>query len=636
MTEDKPSSRANVLGASDTELRASLRSDLEQGKHYQTMQAVQSLLAQFPGRRTHRFLRDLAESPAAAKVELKTIRVGLLSSFSIEFLQDSLVALGLASGLKVEIYQPGFGTFRQEILNSSSALYAWAPDVVVLAVEGNDWMPAAFSEYLTPPGGGLASMPDALGDELRSLARAFRSNSTATLLVHNFSFPTWRPLGILDPKAKLGQGALIAALNEAVASVAREVADTHVVDYAALVNRHGALNWYDERMKLYAKAPIASAMQQHLSAEYVKFFRGMKGLAKKCVALDLDNTLWGGIIGEDGLDGIRLGPNYPGSAFVEFQHALLDLQRRGVILTIASKNNPVDVEEVFSKHRFMVLKSEHFADMQIHWEAKSLSLTRIAQRLSIGLEHMVFVDDNPVECEEIRRALPMVHVIQLPAQPERYALALQEPGLFDTPTVSLEDQQRGELYRQRAQAEEARANMASVEDYYRDLAMEIAILPVDPGSLPRTAQLTQKTNQFNVTTFRYTEAELAKRMAEHEWILATTTVKDRFGDNGIVGVTMARHVGSALEIDTLLLSCRVIGRTVETAMLAHLCDEGRQRGATSIEARVIPTAKNAPARDVYERHGFVKVDEDALGVTRWRLDLATAPVAWPAWFKRKP
>jgi FkbH-like protein len=176
--------------------------------------------------------------------------------------------------------------------------------------------------------------------------------------------------------------------------------------------------------------------------------------------------------------------------------------------------------------------------------------------------------------------------------------------------------------------------MSSVEDYYRDLAMEIAILPVNESTLPRTAQLTQKTNQFNVTTFRYTEAEVGKRMRTPEWILATTSVGDRFGDNGIVGVTMARQTGPILEIDTLLLSCRVIGRAVETAMLAHLCEEGRRRGATTIEARFIPTAKNDPARDVFERHGFVKVDEDAAGTGRWRLDIESSSVAWPEWFKR--
>jgi len=246
---------------------------------------------------------------------------------------------------------------------------------------------------------------------------------------------------------------------------------------------------------------------------------------------------------------------------------------------------------------------------------------------------MVFVDDNPVECEGIRRALPMVQVIQLPGQPERYAGALQEGGLFDTLAVSAEDQKRGELYRQRAQAEDARANMSSVEDFYRDLAMEIAIVPANPASLARTAQLTQKTNQFNVTTLRYTEGEVAKRMGDASWVVATTNVKDRFGDNGIVGITMAQQAGTSLEIDTLLLSCRVIGRTVETAMLAHLCDEARRRGATSIAGRIIPTAKNVPARDLFERHGFTKVDEDPSGATRWQLDLAFATVPWPAWFK---
>lgn len=634
MTEAANTTSANASDAPDAELRELIGSELARGELYPAMQKVQVLLKRFPGRRTHRFLRDLVESPACSSATLRVIRVALLSSFSIEFLRDSLVALGLASGLKVEIYLPGFGTFRQELLDPQSALYAWKPDVVVLAVEGEDWVPAAFGDYMTPPAEGLATVPPLLRNELHSLATAFRKSSTATLVVHNLAFPSWRPLGLLDPKVKFGQGAIVTALNEEIASVARELTDVHVLDYAALVNRHGALNWYDQRMKLYAKSPIASAMQHHLSAEYVKYFRAMTGLTKKCIVLDLDNTLWGGIVGEDGVSGIRLGPNYPGNAFVEFQRTLLDLQRRGVILAIASKNNPADVEEVFSSHRSMVLKKSHFADMQVHWEPKSRSLERIAQRLSIGLEHMVFVDDNPVECEEIRRMLPSVHVIQLPAQPEQYASALQESGLFDTPTVSTEDQKRGELYRQRAQAEEMRANMTSVEDYYRDLAMEIAILPVDETTVPRTAQLTQKTNQFNVTTFRYTEAEVGNRMRIPEWILATTSVVDRFGDNGIVGVTMAHHAGSTLEIDTLLLSCRVIGRTVETAMLAHLCEEGRRRGVTSLEARFIPTAKNDPARDMFERHGFVKVDEDSSRTTRWRLDIETSSVTWPEWLKR--
>jgi FkbH-like protein len=387
-------------------------------------------------------------------------------------------------------------------------------------------------------------------------------------------------------------------------------------------------------MKLYAKAPIASAMQPYLSTEYVKYFCALLGLTRKCLVVDLDNTLWGGVVGEDGVEGIDLGPNYPGNAYAEFQKLLLDLHRRGVILAIASKNNPADVDEVFAEHRFMVLKREHFASAQIHWESKRQSLVRIADELSIGLEHMVFVDDNPVECEEVRRALPMVRVIHLPPPPERFVRVLQEAALFDTLNLSVEDRRRGDLYRQRAQAEAARLSVTSVEDYYRDLVMELTIAPVDRASLPRAAQLTQKTNQFNVTTLRYSEAEVAKRMGDPQWVAATVAVKDRFGDNGIVGVLMAKNTGTSLDVDTLLLSCRVIGRTVETAMLARLCDEGRRCALKAVTARFIPSRKNAPAEDVFERHGFAKVRVDDTGTTFWRLDLETGGVEWPTWFKR--
>ena len=381
----------------------------------------------------------------------------------------------------------------------------------------------------------------------------------------------------------MGKVSLISCMNDALAAAARRVADVHVVDYAALVNRHGALNWYDERMRLYARAPIAGAMQGHLADEYVKFIRALAGGAKKCLVLDLDNTLWGGIVGEDGVDAIRLGATYPGSAFVQFQRLVQDLARRGVILALASKNNPADVDEVFARHPSMVLRKDDFAAMEIGWNPKSESLRRIAARLAIGLEHMVFVDDNPVECEEVRRALPQVHVIALPAQPERYVRALQREGLFDTAAISDEDRRRGELYRQRAEAESARASAGSLEGFYRDLAMEISVAPIARPSLPRAAQLTQKTNQFNVTTRRYTETEIGERLRDPSWVGFTVAVKDRFGDNGIVGVALARVEGRTLAIDTLLMSCRIIGRTVETAMLAHLCDEAISRGLTSTQ-----------------------------------------------------
>jgi FkbH-like protein len=281
----------------------------------------------------------------------------------------------------------------------------------------------------------------------------------------------------------------------------------------------------------------------------------------------------------------------------------------------------------------MQLAKDHFADMQVHWELKSESLRRIAGKLGIGLEHVVFVDDNAAECEEVRTALPMVTVIALPPQPERYVEALHEDGWFDVLALSSEDLRRNELYRQRAEAEALRAERGGVEEYYRALDMEFRVAPVNGSSLKRAAQLTQKTNQLNVTTRRYSEAELARMTDDPSWIAVTVGVTDRFGDNGIVGVMLARTVHDTLHLDTLLLSCRVIGRGVETAMLAYLCDVALERKLATLDAELIPTEKNVPVRDLFERHRFEKVSGDGAGATAWRISLADQRVSWPDWFR---
>jgi FkbH-like protein len=635
MTESSAPERASDGAARGGDREPALRQlvaeQLARSSLAEAMHTARDLLASAPGRRSCRYLSErIASLP---KLEPGARRIALLSSFSIEFLHDALVATAFAAGTRLEVYQPAFATFRQEILDPSSRLYAEQPDFVVLAVEAEDWSTGPFGEFFALRDDDQAAAVARFDDELMALLSTFRGRSAAPLLVHNLALPAWRKLGILDAKSAHGQAALIGRLNDALTRVARSVADVHVVDYAGLVNRHGALNWYDDRMRLYARAPIAGAMQHRLAEEYVKFVRALVGGARKCLVVDLDNTLWGGVVGEDGVDGIRLGASYPGSAYLRFQQLVQDLGRRGVILAIASKNNPADVDEVFARHPSMLLRKEDFAAVEVGWSAKSESLRRIAARLSIGLEHVVFVDDNPVECEEIRRALPQVQVIALPPQPERYVAELEREGLFDTLAISDEDRRRGDLYRQRAAAESVRAGAGSLEDFYRDLAMEIIVAPIGPVTLPRAAQLTQKTNQFNVTTRRYTESEIAERLRDDSWTGFTVAVRDRFGDNGVVGVALGRDTGRALEIDTLLLSCRVIGRTVETAMLAQLCDDAAARGLVALEGRFLPTAKNAPARDVFERHGFAR-DGGRDGGENWRLDLSTRRVHWPVWFVR--
>ena len=618
-----------------TDHRASIRANLDAGAVHAAMQDARLLLQEQPSLINFKFMRQLVDRLPPGAPGLKPYKVALISSFSIEFIHDSLIAYGFVNGLRVEIYQPGFGMINQAMLDPKSDLYAFAPDVTILAIEGEDWLPEVYTSFMDADASAidLDAVVARFRQQLAALVTSFRAATTSPLLVHNLPQPRLRRAGIADQRLPNGQAKLVAELNHAIAEVLVGGVDVHMVDYAALVSHFGVQHWYDSRMRLYAKAPIANAMLGNLALEYLKYFRALGGLTKKCLVLDLDNTLWGGVVGEDGVEGIQLGANYPGSAFVEFQRVVLDLYRRGVILAIASKNNPADVDAVFNNHKFMLLRNEHFAAKQIHWEPKSESLKRIAKQLSIGLEHMVFADDNPAECEQVRRELPMLTVIHLPSRPELYADALCAEGLFDTLALSDEDRRRGQLYQQRAQAQTMLSSSNNLEDYYRDLAMELTIARVDQATLARAAQLTQKTNQFNLTTIRYSEAELAGRMADPDWLAITIGVRDRFGDNGIVGVMLAHVAGGHLNVDTFLLSCRVIGRTVETAMLAHLCDMALAQGLSKIKGRLVPTDKNVPVRDLFDKHGFSKLAEEDAGTTIWELNLAHNPVQRPPWFK---
>ena len=614
------------------EMRHAFQAALEAGDLVEATRSGRSLLSKNPLLAAASFIRHAVDKSSPERLSLTSVRVALLSSFSIEFIHDALIALGFLDGLRVELYQAGFGQFRQDILNRDSALYAFAPDAVVLALEGKDLVPDVYRHDI-PDAADLNATVTEAGRELANLAEVFRERSAATLLIHNFAPPIWRRLGILDGEAGPSQADLVSALNTHLGRVCRESRGIHTVDYAGLVQRTGALSWYDDRMTFYARAPITRGALPELAREYLKFLRALTGKTKKCLVLDLDNTLWGGVVGEEGPQGIALGPEYPGSAFVDFQRAVRGLRQRGVILAIASKNNPADVDEVFASNNHMILRRDDFSVVRVGWNAKSQSVSEIAAHLNIAPDHIVYVDDNPAECDEVAHALPAVTVLPLPPQPEHFVRALLEPGYFDSLSVSTEDLRRAELYEQRDQAEELRAQSDSLEDFYRRLEMEVTFALVDNSSVARAAQLTQKTNQFNVTTIRYSEAEVLERCADPDNLVKTVRVRDRFGDNGIVGVMMAHASESEVEIDTLLLSCRVIGRTVETAMLAHVSEYAAQRGARRIRGRIVPTAKNAPARDLYERHGFQSHPSDSTEEAAWSLDLATGGIQYPKWMK---
>ncbi len=411
-----------------------------------------------------------------------------------------------------------------------------------------------------------------------------------------------------------------------------------VVDVETLIESVGAERWHDARMWYLARIRLSAHAHRLLASQYASFIAARWGDVRKCIVLDLDNTLWGGIIGEDGMTGIQLGHEGIGFAYVDFQRELLHLQQKGILLAICSKNNPEDAYEVIRKHPAMVLREEHFAAAQINWNDKAESIRDLARQLNIGVDSLVFIDDNPVERERVREAVPEIAVPEWPHDPCDYKLALCRVAseYFLKFDVTEDDRRRGEMYHAQAKRQHLAESAGNLDDFFRSLQMKLTIATVDHETLPRVAQLTQKTNQFNLTARRYTESELAAMCADPGCLVYWLKLEDRFGPNGIVGVLILRRQGAERwHIDTFLLSCRVIGRTVEEALLGFAVCDLRELGATCITGEYIPTAKNGMAAKLFEKLGFTRRDNDGKQ-TLWELDLRRKTVAIPEWFSVIP
>jgi FkbH-like protein len=559
----------------------------------------------------------------AGALPLAPHRWAFLRSFTVEPVLPIFRAAAYTRGVALQTWTGEFNAHAQEMLDPDSGLYRFHPDVAVLAVQTRDIAPGLWRG-------------DSEGEADATLARyadwiaAFRRNTTAALIVHGLEVPCGAAAGLLDGQQPRNQAEAIGAINRGLRELAREHRGVYFLDYDGLVARHGRETWGDARKWLTVRLPVASANLPHLAAEWLRFLHPLTGKTAKCVAVDLDNTLWGGVIGEDGMTGIRLGAEYPGAAYQELQRALLDLTRRGILLAICSKNNHADAMEALTSHPGMLLQRRHFAAMRIDWNEKARNLEEIAAELNIGIESIAFLDDNPVERQHVREQAPGAIVIELPEDPMRYAQAVRDCAWFERLTLSEEDRQRGEYYVAQRERAALERSVTSKEDFYRSLEQVAEIGGVTPHTLARVAQLTQKTNQFNLTTRRYTETQISELAADPACRVCSLRVTDRYADNGLVAVAITRLDGTVCEIDTFLMSCRVIGRTVETALLAHLAHDARERGATLLQGWFLRTKKNAPAEDFYRDHGFLEAQRSADG-TLWALELAAKEIPTPEW-----
>ena len=550
---------------------------------------------------------------------LERFSLGVLAGSTFDMPLDQLPAAAARHGVQLELLTAPYGQVMQEAMDPASRTNAARPDAVLLAVD-HRWLNL---ERPALDGDAQARVESAIG-RLRTAAENLRRHGGAAPILQTAPVPPISLFGSFDRRAAGTVRDMIDRANRDIVALAGELGG-YLFDVAALCERIGADQWFDPVRWAAYKLPFASECFAAYADALGRLLAAIRGRTRKCLVLDLDNTLWGGVVGDDGVENILIGQGSPrAEAFLAVQQTAMDLWRRGVILAICSKNDQAVARRPFREHPEMLIREAHIAVFQANWIDKPSNLEAIAGSLNIGLDALVLLDDNPAERAQVRAALPMVAVPELPEDPCWFPWFLQAAGYFEAVSFSDEDRLRAQSYAADNRRADVKSSTRDLGDYLASLNMVISFAPFDRQSRSRVTQLINKTNQFNLTTRRYTEAEVASFEADGETFTLQVRLKDAFGDLGMIAVAICRPApGDPLtwHIDNWLMSCRVLGRQVEQAMLAKVVQEARRRGVRRLVGTYLRTARNHMVEDLYGRLGFQHASEDVNGGS-WRLELA--------------
>jgi FkbH-like protein len=549
--------------------------------------------------------------------------IAILRNITIDNTVTYLRYFCLQDNINPEIFVGEYDNVVQYVTDDNSTLYLHNPEFIILSIHQDLLFHELSSCFPSLNKEGVRDEIHRIIKYYRTIFQEVRSRSNATIVVHSFETPAYPTAGILDYQDEENQIHTFRNLNHKMLSIAKEFKDVYICDLDIIMSRLGFQKYYDTRMWHIARSPYSLSASKAIAREYIRFIRAKKGTTKKCLVLDCDNTLWGGILGEDGFNNIKIGMTYPGSAYREFQQAVLNLYHRGNLLAICSKNNEQDVVEVLEKHPDMLLRSNHFLSLKINWQDKVSNLKEIVRELNIGSDSLVFVDDNPFEIEMINKYMPEVKTILLPRDASQYKDLIVSCGLFDTLTFSEEDRKRNLMYRGEIGRKKAAEEMqhTGTDDYLQHLLMVAEVRFADDFSTPRISQLTQRTNQFNLTTRRYGESEIRQLCQSEDSDVLYLKLSDRFGESGIVGVSILKYEGDACIIDSFLLSCRVIGRGVEDVLLKECERLARKKGKVKLIGQYISTAKNGQVSEYYQKWNFITAGPRD-GATEYVFDMA--------------
>jgi FkbH-like protein len=545
---------------------------------------------------------------------LVPFRLSILSNATIDLIADALPTAAarhrVALGVGIAPYDQVF----QQAIDPASELYRGPSDAILLLLD-HHWYGLA-----TPSPGSKQRVSCALG-RLTELVDALQSHSAAPIIVQTVGMPPCPLFGSFDRRID-GTARDTDALNKGISDLAN-ARGLYLLDVAALCEIIGTARFHDPVIWNLYKLPMASEAVPLYADWLARLLGAIRGTARKCLVLDLDNTLWGGVVGDDGPEGIRIGQgSAEGEAFLEVQRTALDLKRRGVILAVCSKNEEATARSVFRENPEMLLKEHDIAVFQANWLDKPSNLEAIAGALEIGIESLVLLDDNAAERAQVRAALPLVAVPEVGNDAAQYPAILAAAGYFESVSFSDEDRTRAESYATNAQRAEVKAKARNLGDYLQSLDMEIGHSAFDVANRARIAQLINKSNQFNLTTKRYSEPAVAAITSDPKKHTFQTRLRDRFGDFGLIGIMIAEEDGDGCwNVDTWLMSCRVLGRQVEWAMLNVLVEAAAARQAPCILATYVPTPKNGMVAQHFDRLGFTRIAEVDGGAVRYRLSV---------------
>jgi FkbH-like protein len=556
---------------------------------------------------------------APAELQSKPIRLAVLGSSTLAHLHSAVRVAALRRGIWVDTYENDYGQYFQELLDPGSSLHQFRPTAVLLALDARHLTRGLRSSFDRSAATGEIDETVSRIRQVWKLAR----DAFACPVLHQTAINSFAPLlGSNEHRLPGSRHRAINVINELV----RGAADEDGVDIVSLdesVARHGLASWFDAGLWHRSKQEVMPAAAPIWGDLVARILAAQQGKSRKALVLDLDNTIWGGVIGDDGLDGIVLGQGSAlGEGFTSVQEFAKELSERGVILAVASKNDEVNAIEAFEKHPEMSLRRKDIASFQANWNDKASNIRAIAQELNIGIDSLVFLDDNPFERNLVRQELPMVAVPEVPDDPALVAQILADAGYFEAVSVTNEDRERTLQYQSNKERDKLKATATDMHGYLCALEMQMIWRPFDAVGLQRTVQLINKTNQFNLTTRRYTEEDILAIMSDPNSFGLQLRLVDRFGDNGIIAIIIGRMRDTRdLLIDTWLMSCRVLGRQVEPTTLNLIAQEAQGIGARRLIGEYVPTKKNAMVREHYARLGFVLLEKDDSGASSWALDL---------------